>query len=46
MFTRPYQWMADRGLQMQRLDPQTGQVRELTPEEKSESFYYDPIELE
>ena len=46
MFTSPYQWKVSRGMRVQQMDPQTHQLRELTHEEKSESFHYDPIELE
>lgn len=46
MFTNPYQWKVSRGMRVQQIDPQTHQLRELTHEEKSESFHYDPIELD
>ena len=46
MFTNPYQWKVSRGMRVYKGDPQTHELRELTHEEKSESFHYDPIELD
>lgn len=46
MFTNPYQWTVSRGIRVQLMDSRNHQLRELTHKEKSESFHYDPIELE
>ena len=46
MFDNPYMYLTSRGIRVTQADVHTRRMRELTEEEKSESFYFDPIELE